>query len=325
MNDRRSRRLLAQGLPRFGRRGRIAALATLVAVFLAVGGYGADLYGRSFWKYRSFPRPVDPPSVVAHGRLVSFTLISAALGGRSRPVYVYLPPGYDRNRDRRYPVLYLLHGVPGIPSTFVTAGAFGVREDVLVNAGLMQPCLLVMPSGSFGFTTDTEWVDGIRHGESWETYLARDVVGAIDRRYRTIADGSDRGIAGLSEGGYGALNIAIHHPGEFRVVEGWIPYALADRTQRQIFGTDRRRLHDDSPLLTVPAAAAALRKAHTFFWLLIASEDPLRWQTIRFADELRRLGIPYRLVVGVGKHRWGFIRPHAGEALLAASAHLGHA
>ena len=93
-----------------------------------------------------------------------------------------------------------------------------------------------MPFGSTGSFTDEEWANGVRPPNSnWETFVARDLVHAVDSRYRTIRRGDARALAGLSEGGYGALNIGIHHPGEFRVLEDWSGYQRADPVA-SIFG-----------------------------------------------------------------------------------------
>src|SRR5436305_14079586 len=97
--------------------------------------------------------------------------------------------------------------------------------------------ILVMPSGSTGTLTDKEWANGVGAGEGWETFVARDVVHAIDSRYRTIAAQRGRAIAGLSEGGYGAVNMALHHHGEFRVVERWPGYERPANL-RTILGRD---------------------------------------------------------------------------------------
>ena len=61
----------------------------------------------------------------------------------------------------------------------------------------------------------------------WETFVARDLVETIDARYRTIRSPAGRAIGGLSEGGYGAINIGLHHPREFKVIESWSGYAEA--------------------------------------------------------------------------------------------------
>jgi esterase/lipase superfamily enzyme len=132
--------------------------------------------------------------------------------------------------------------------------------------------ILVMPFGSTGSFTDKEWANGVGRHDAWETFMARDVVRSVDARYRTIRAGRARAIGGLSEGGYGALNIALHHPGEFRVVESWSGYERADDIG-SIFGHQPTLLRMNSPQLTVAAAAARLRAAHTMFWFYTGTDD----------------------------------------------------
>ncbi len=158
----------------------------------------------------------------------SITVTSPALGGYADPVYVVLPPGYAGHPGQRYPVLYLLHGFPGEPLQFLNVGQVATTEATLVAAGRMKPMIVVLPTGTRSLLTDEEWANGIRPGNGWETFVARDLVNAIDARYRTIPGARGRGIAGLSEGGYGALNIGLHHPGEFSVLESWSGYMVAD-------------------------------------------------------------------------------------------------
>ena len=120
--------------------------------------------------------------------------------------------------------------------------------------------ILVMPFGSTGSFTDKEWANGIGRDNGWETFVARDLVDAVDHRYRTVPRGSARILAGLSEGGYGAVNIGIHHPGEFATIESWSGYMVADNLGA-IFGHRPRLLTRNTPLDTLPAAASALRRA----------------------------------------------------------------
>ena len=310
-----------------GSRGRVLALALpALAGFLAVGSVGLYRYLDNYWVYRGFPPPRDPGYVTARGSAERFYVSSPAIGGRSQPVDVYLPPGYADNPQQRYPVLYLLHGFPGKPGAFLLTVKAGVDEDELVAENRMQPLILVMPFGSTGQFTDKEWVDGVRPHEGWATFVARDVVRAVDARYRTIATGAGRAIGGLSEGGYGAINIALHHPGEFHVVESWSGYELADPVE-SIFGGDQRQIADNSPLLRLGSVAPALRRDHTFVWFYVGSTDGKRFQreNARFAAALARDGIPHRFTVVSGGHNWRVWRDRAPLALLAASSHLAHA
>jgi enterochelin esterase-like enzyme len=299
---------------------RVGVVVFLSLAFVAVGTVGVFRYTRGFWLYRGFPPPRDPAFVLAKGTTERFYVASPALGGRRQPVDVYLPPGYAASTVR-YPVFYLLHGFPGRPGAFLQTVRAGVDEDVLLARRRIRPFILVMPFGSTGTFTDKEWVDGIRPNEGWATFVSHDLVRAVDSRFRTIRSGSARAIGGLSEGGYGAIDIALHHPGEFRVVESWSGYELADPI-RSIFGHDRLRLAADSPLLQVAGKAAALRAAHTYFWFYSGSNDRLLGQNRQFAAALHRLEIPYRFLVSRGGHNWALWRGNAGVALLAAGRRL---
>jgi len=298
----------------------LGALA-LACAFVAVGFVGVDRYGRNYWLYRGFPPPRDPAYVTQTGTQDHIQVQSAALGGRSQDVYVYLPPGYADNPTRRYPVLYLLHGFPGRPLAFLLTVRMGVVEDELVAKNMAQPVILVMPFGSTGTFTDKEWANGVREGEGWATFVARDVVNAVDSQYRTIADRSGRAIAGLSEGGYGALNIAFQHPGEFGVVESWSGYEHAAKI-RSIFGQDGRALALNSPLLTLHHVARVLRRQKTFIWFYTGHGDQDARENQAFAADLQRLRVPHAFLEPLGGHNWALWRGEAEAAYLAAARRL---
>jgi enterochelin esterase-like enzyme len=301
-----------------------ALLALAAAAFTAVGILGAYHYLDNYWLYRGFAPPHDPGFVATRGDAIRIEVSSPALGGRRQPVDVYLPPGYAGHPARRYPVLYLLHGEPGRPGAFLSTVRLGVVEDELVALRRARPVILVMPFGSTGSFTDKEWANGARPDEGWETFVARDVVGTIDSRFRTIRKGRARGIAGLSEGGYGAINIAVHHPGEFGVVESWSGYETADDIP-SIFAGNRALLAHNTPLETIAGAAPALRRARTYFWFYTGSTDRFRSQNQAFAAELAQTGIAHRFAIVRGGHDWALWRGNAARAYLAASRHLNDA
>jgi enterochelin esterase-like enzyme len=304
---------------------RTVLAVVAVTVFVAVGMAGAYEYVDNYWLYRGFSKPHDPAFVKALGKAVRVEVASPALGGRRQPVDVYLPPGYAARPHRHYPVLYLLHGEPGRPGAFLSTVRMGVVEDDLVALHRAQPLILVLPFGSTGAFTDNEWANGVRPHEGWETYVARDLVRAIDGQFRTIRHGWARGIGGLSEGGYGAINIAIHHPGEFRLVESWSGYQIADRLP-SIFGHDRRLLRANTPLATLAAAAPRLRRAHTFFWFYSGKDDDhFLAENEVFAAILAHDRISHRFYLVRGGHNWALWRGNAANAYLAAARHLSHA
>src|SRR5262249_41517331 len=218
---------------RASRRRRVLGWAVLLAgcaAAVGIGVVGVYRYVDNFWLYRGYAPPRDPAWVKQRGTAQTIQVRSAAIGGRSQQGIVFLPPGHAAHPRRRYPVFYLLHGSPGLPNALLLTVKAGVVEDELVAKHKIRPMILVMPFGSSSRFTDTEWANGVRAKSGWETFLARDVVGAIDRRYRTIRSGSARALAGLSEGGYGSLNVGLHHPREFRVLESWSGYQRAADT-----------------------------------------------------------------------------------------------
>jgi enterochelin esterase-like enzyme len=301
-----------------------AALVLSVAAFVAVGGIGLDRYAWNYWLYRGFPPPHDPAYVTQQGHVERMSVTSPALAGATQPVYVYLPPGYDGNPGRHYPVLYLLHGFPGRPLAFLLTVRAGVVEDELFAKHEARPMILVMPFGSTGTFTDEEWANGASPGEGWADFVSRDVVQAVDRTYRTIPTAAGRGIGGLSEGGYGAINIALHHPHEFGIVESWSGYEKAAHNH-SIFGRKLELVAGNSPAMYLPHVARALRRAGTYFWFYSGLDDPLRKQNRGFANELSWAHIPHRFEELQGGHNWALWRGQAQPALLAAARRLAGA
>jgi enterochelin esterase-like enzyme len=294
----------------------------LLAVFLVVGGIAVFRYADNFWVYRGFAPPRDPAWVDARGTTTRMYVSSTALGGRRQPVDVYLPPGYASHPHRRYGVIYLLHGVPGRPGAFLETVRMGVVEDELVALHRARPLILVMPFGSTGSFTDKEWANGVGKNQGWATFVFRDVVRAVDARLRTIRSPRWRVLAGLSEGGYGALNIGLAHPREFGVLESWSGYALADPIA-SIFGHTGARLRANSPLDTLASSAPALRRAHVFIWFYSGSDDHFRRQNAEFASALAAAHVPHRFRIVRGGHNWALWRGNAWRAYLTASRHLG--
>jgi enterochelin esterase-like enzyme len=300
-----------------------AALAAALCAFLGVGLLGARGYLDNFLTYRGFAPPREPAFVTRPGTAQRLSVPSPALGGRVQEAYVYLPSGYAQHPHRRYSVLYLLHGFPGRPLAFLQTVQMGIVDDVLTTRHRAQPLILVMPFGSTGTFNDQEWVNGSRAGNGWSSFVSRDLVRYVDAHYRTIAGARGRAVAGLSEGGYGAINIAVHHPREFSVVESWSGYVQPDKL-RSIFGSNLQLLPANDPRLLVRRAAPDLRRIGTYFWFYSGSTDRFRKQNAAFARELAALGVRYKYRLVYGGHNWAIWRDNAQLAYLAAAARLAH-
>lgn len=304
-------------------RVNVAWTVAALAGFLAVGLVGARGYIVNFLHYRGFDAPHEPAFVAQPGISQPVSVPSFALGGRSQEAYVYLPSGYAEHPEQRYSVLYLLHGFPGRPLAFLETVQMGVIDDALTVKHRAQPLILVMPFGSTSTFTDEEWVNGAAPGNGWSTFVARDLVRYVDSHFRTVATRAGRAIGGLSEGGYGALDIALHHPSEFSVVESWSGYQRPDKL-RSIFGSHLQLLAANDPRLLVRRAAPQLRKLGTYFWFYSGSTDRLHKQNGAFARELQSLRLPHRYFLAYGGHNWALWRDNAQAGYIAAATRLAH-
>src|SRR5690242_11679101 len=174
------------------------------------------------------------PDATAAGRIAGFntsgdvhtySLAAPALDVGTGAVWVYLPPGYDLpGNQRRYPVVYLLHGYPGWSFDWFSAGRIDETMDVLIHSGRMPPAIVVAPdmNGGHGLA-DTEGLN-LWRGPQVQTYLVRTVPDWVDRTFRTIARPADRVIGGMSAGGYVALNLGLKYQGEFGGIIAQEPY-----------------------------------------------------------------------------------------------------
>ena len=168
----------------------------------------------------------------AEGALLEVTVHSEGLEGNLleespyRKIYVYLPPGYDRDTSTHYPVLYLLHGWLGDKDLWFGGRLFildiydGLDVSKLMDSkiadGSVSPMIIVAPDGRNAY--DGCWYTNSSVAGNWEDYIVEDIVSYTDAHFRTIPKAERRGIAGHSMGGYGAMAIALKHPDIFKAV-----------------------------------------------------------------------------------------------------------
>ena len=182
-----------------------------------------------------------------HGKSLEGNL----LGETADPeVSIYLPPSYNTDRNRRYPVVYLLHGY-----TNSDLGYFGsdgrnlhlIAERVFAS-GAAREMILVMPNAMNAFG-GSMYSNSVTAGD-WEGYVAEDLVSYMDKNYRTIASRDGRGLAGHSMGGYGTMRIGMKRPDVFSAL-----YALSSCCLNE--GTVRARGTGPSPAEQVKTMAEA--------------------------------------------------------------------
>lgn len=190
---------------------------------------------------------------------------------------IYLPPGYTRAEP--YPVLYLLHGLPGSPAEYWNALQLAQRLG-------QPPFVVVTPSGP----TNGEWVG------RWERYVVDDVVPWVDGHLSTIRSPRGRVLEGLSAGGYGAVDIGLRHPKVFGGLGSWDGYFTPLRDGPLVHAT-RAQLAAHDPMLLVREEAATLRQDGTRFYVSAGgNHGAIRTSgSLAFARELTQLRLPHEL------------------------------
>ncbi len=134
-----------------------------------------------------------------------------------RKLAIYLPPGYESEKRKRFPVIYLLSSFMGTGRMLLAPQAWGYsideRCDKLIGEGRMKECIVVMPDG-FTQWGGSQYLNSTAIGR-YEDYILDEIVPYIDKNYRTLVSGLHRGVMGKSSGGYGALMLAMNHPDVF--------------------------------------------------------------------------------------------------------------
>ena len=166
----------------------------------------------------------------AHGHLETLTIHAAALEGNSsgepteQPLAVYLPPSYEQEPGRRFPVLYLLHGIGDTYTTWTEdEGIVAILDDLF--AGRPQDELIVVLPNGRTHLLGSFYANSPITGR-WEDFVTADLVRFIDQRFRTLADAGHRGLGGHSMGGFGALRLSMRHPDVFSVAYAMSPCCL---------------------------------------------------------------------------------------------------
>jgi enterochelin esterase-like enzyme len=245
--------------------------------------------------------------------------------GRSDSYLIYLPTGYAQQAKagRRFPVLYLLHGDGrhqrhGAGHLF-QRGRIGPAVSDLTRSGELQPMLIVMPeSTDTSVVGDTEWANTSR-GQFASSVIG--LVHSVDSTWPTVGSRSGRGIAGLSMGGYGAVNIALRHLSLFSVVESWSGYFTQTATG-PFAGATPTRLRAASPAAYVQSLGARLAADPIHVLLYISRTDPLHVQQDPFAAALGSLGVPVEQHLFGGPHNFALWSSHMRLALSFASRWL---
>jgi enterochelin esterase-like enzyme len=244
---------------------------------------------------------VDPVTAAPPGTTYHLFETKSRGRGTKGSYLIYLPPSYERETARRYPVIYWLHGGFGN----ARQGAWTVEHlDKGIRSGLVPQTIVVLAQAlPVGWYVNSK--DGKRPVED---VVIQDLIPHIDAAYRTLARRESRGIEGMSMGGYGALHLGIKHPTLFGAISAVAPSILKDlrdEPKERTFDTffDDEAYYDaNGPWTLARENAAALRQGCVIRLLAGDQDARLRSTLTAFHDLLTQLGIPHEFteVKGAG-------------------------
>ncbi|WP_127589352.1 alpha/beta hydrolase [Paenibacillus koleovorans] len=251
-----------------------------------------------------------------------FSFFSTALYSR-KTCHVILPPDYEAAPEKRYLVLYLLHGMRGTEVSWMNNGRAHETVTRAMLDGDLQPCIVVMPNdGEYGQGTFyVDWYDGTGN---FEQYFVYDLVPAIDREFRTLTGREHRVIGGYSMGGFGAFSLSLRHPELFGAasslsgglgVLSTLPHNEFVRSEfpRMVgpLAGPYARAHD----LVMLAEQRLGETVRPELYFDCGTEDYLYPLNAAYHKKLNELGYLHEYQEFSGEHNWAYWTEHLSDSL----------
>lgn len=251
--------------------------------------FGTEIYANTVEVTGAEPR-VDQR--VLTGSQVDILSYRSSSLGRYRRIWVYVPEAYFRNKNKKFPVLYLRHGGGDDESSWVRSANADAIMDNLIAAGKADPMIVVMTNG----LTDGSWAGGSSPEgmKILETELLSDVIPLVESRYRVKKDRRHRAIAGLSMGGGQSFVIGLRNLDKFSAIGEFSSGLLSEPFDYEKYGIDPDsvKINDSLSLL----------------WVSCGTLDT-RWNGHQAFDaDLTRRGIRHTFDSSRYGHQWQFWR-----------------
>lgn len=234
--------------------------------------------------------------------------------GADRNYTVYLPAGYDADESRRYPVLYLLHGMTDDDRRWYDRGHAKDVADQLISSGEAVPMIIVTPDAG-GNPAEGKW-NGYFDMKGWpyEQFFFNEFVPEIEKRYRAIPDKGARAVAGLSMGGGGSTSYAQRHPDMFSSCYAMSALMhLPEADASKVAAGDKTALLTDAVhrLSCVEYVKNADEKTkadlRTVAWFVDCGDDDFLLEcNMDFFKAMRNAWVPCQFRVRDGGHTWEY-------------------
>ena len=240
---------------------------------------------------------------------------------------LYLPPDYDRS-SRRYPVVYLLHGVTDDESAWIQFGEVNRTADKAISEGEVPPMIIFMPDGGL-----TWYINDSRNQVPYEKMFIEELIPHVDATFRTRPDREFRAVSGLSMGGYGSLMLAMRHPDLFGACAAFSSgvhtdseiVEMEDERYDELFtdlfgdrlrGSERLTAHFEAYSPLHLARSVPLEDLKKVRWYIDCGDDDFLYRgNAALHVLLRDLEIPHEYRVRNGTHDWTYWRTWILEGL----------
>jgi enterochelin esterase family protein len=249
--------------------------------------------------------------VVPHGQVTSIWYLSPTLGSERR-MSVYTPPGYEKS-NKRYPVLYLLHGAGGDEEVWVNRGRANYILDNLIAAGKAIPMIVVITNGNpntLAAPLDRSYtaksndnIIGAMASQKFEESLMKDVIPYIESNYRVIADPDHRAITGFSMGGYQTQNITNSNPEKFKYIGVMSMGLFSSAAPGMKYDKDAHSKQLEAVKKSNPKV----------YWIAIGKGDFLYQSAVKLRALYDEVGLKYTYTETDHRHEWNAWRLYLTE------------
>jgi S-formylglutathione hydrolase FrmB len=302
---------------------------SLAIVFVAVV-FSATIAGGSAPIIASPPLAQRVLTQIPANPRVQTIQFESKLVGKTLPYNVLLPVNYNQpdSRTKRYPVVYLLHGLTGHYTNWL-------EKTKLVDYAAAYDFIIVMPEGNDGWYTDSASLPT----DKYESYILQELIPDVEKRFRAKGEREGRAIGGLSMGGYGALKFGVKHPEMFVFsaslsgaldAASWTEGDLKGlefiwRTLQPVFGAEKSEARAANDLRKLFSELTAQRiAALPYVYVDCGTEDGLFEINRSFVDILTKQKIPHEYRQLPGSHSWAYWDSQVQEVLRIASKRFGN-
>jgi enterochelin esterase-like enzyme len=254
---------------------------------------------------------------VPHGAVAEVNYFSGSLN-RHRRMHIYTPPGYELGAET-YPVFYLLHGAGDCDDSWTTVGRAGFILDNLIASKRAKPMIVVMPAGHTPpMPGPPEGGDDSRPRDAFSEDFINDIMPYVEANYRTIPEGGNRAIAGLSIGGMQTLNIAFSDLNQFSYI-GVFSSGIFGMSPRTPAKKEAPKPSPKAPSMEWEQQNLSvlddpgLKKNLKLLWFATGSEDFLVETTRNSVEMLKKHGFSPVYKESDGGHTWINWRDYLNE------------